>query len=179
MYNEAPWRYQLPIFLITIQDEGPTSVFSFALTLGPLVFVLLWALCGPLQVLYVLVSILAYLLIPPVCAFLLYLPWCLSFWISHFTASCFYFFLKFSINVSPHIPFLSHTPPRYITEFNYILHCVLYFFIGTYIHAFILNIGKTSLLKIFLIWGEKYSKYYYGEYSKFTINIFELHVLLM
>lgn len=40
---------------------------------------------------------------------------------------------------------------RYIIEFNYILHCVLYFFIGTYIHASILNIGKTSLLKIFLI----------------------------
>lgn len=36
---------------------------------------------------------------------------------------------------------------EYIIVFNYIL----VFFIGAYIHAFILNTGKTFLLKIFLI----------------------------
>lgn len=46
----------------------------------------------------------------------------------------------------------------YIIEFNYIIHCLLCFFMETYIHAFILNISKTFLLRIFLIWGEKYFK---------------------
>ena len=57
------------------------------------------------------------------------------------------FFFKVSLSTFPLLTFLLHFVPQVYHKFNYILHYASYIFIGTYIHAFILNIGWTLFLK--------------------------------